>query len=217
MVTQIGFAFIIALFYQSKYVKMKEFHRRVIFAPAVLAPMVVGILWQLIYRTDVGFLAVFLRKIGLEHLIIPWLDKPSLVIPAICIALVWQYVGQFTIILTAGMQNVGKDLIEAAKIDGANAVQQATMIVFPLLKPTVFVCTTMCISGCMKMFDIIFSMSGGGPGNASMVTALYSYNLAFKSQKLGYASASAVCMVILSLVLVLASRKLLLGGESHDA
>ncbi len=213
LVTQIGLAFVVALFYQSKYIKLKEFHRRVIYAPAVLGALVVGMIWSLVYRTDIGIFATIMKNLGLEDFIIPWLDSPNLVIPAICLTLTWQFVGQFSIILTAGMQNISKDLIEAAEIDGANAVQRATKIVFPLLTPTVAVCATMCISGCMKLFDIVLSMSGGGPGRSSMVTALYTYQLAFQSQKFGYASAAALCMLVLSLILVMGSRKILLGGE----
>ncbi len=213
LVSQIGLAFVVALFYQSKYVKLKELHRRVIYAPAVLSALVVGMIWSLVYRTDIGIFATIMKNLGLEELIIPWLDSPNLVIPAICLTLTWQFVGQFSIILTAGMQNISKDLIEAAEIDGANAIQRATRIVFPLLTPTVAVCATMCIAGCMKMFDIVLAMSGGGPGRSSMVTSLYTYELAFKSQKMGYASASAILMLVLSLILVMGSRKILLRGD----
>ncbi|MFI3172619.1 MAG: sugar ABC transporter permease [Eubacteriales bacterium] len=213
MISQIGCAFALALIYQSKFIKLKEVHRRIVFLPAILAPLVVGAVWQLVYRTDIGFIAGILEKIGKEEWILPWLDDVNLVIPAICITLTWQYVGQYSIILTAGMQNIGPELSEAAQIDGANAFQRAMHITFPLLKPTIIVCSTMCIAGCMKMFDIIISMSGGGPGSASVVTAVYAYELAFVSQRLGYASAAAICMVILSLTMIIISRKLLSGGD----
>lgn len=211
--TQVGLGFIVALILQSKKVYLKELHRRVIFMPAILSAMVVGMVWRLVYRTDIGFIAVYLKKIGLENWIIPWMDRAKYVIPGICIVLTWQFFGQFAIILTAGMQNVGSEILEAASIDGAGTFQRATRIVLPLLKPTISVCAIMCISGCMKMFDIIIAMSGGGPGTASMLTALYAYNTAFLSQKLGYSSAMAICMLILSLILIVLSRKLILGGK----
>lgn len=216
LVMQTGVAFVIALFYQSKKIRFKEFHRRIIFMPAVLSAMVVGMVWQLVYRTDIGFLAEIMRRLGLEEYIVPWLDSPSLVILAICITLSWQFIGQYSIILTAGMQNISNDVLESAQLDGANTVQRAIYIVFPLLKPTFAVCVTMCIAGCMKLFDIIISMSGGGPGMSSMVTSVYTYELAFTSQLLGYASASAICMVILSLALILIARKVLLKGDKDE-
>ncbi len=216
IIFQIGIAFILALFYQSKAIIMKEFHRRLIFLPAVLAPLVVGMIWQLVYRYDIGLISSVLQLFGLEGNL-PWLNSNTWVIPSICIALVWQFVGQFVIIIMAGMQNVGTDIIEAAEIDGASKFQKARMIIFPLLKPTISVCLLICISGCMKMFDIVLIMSGGGPGFSSMVTALYSYNLAFESQKLGYASATAIGMTILSLILVIISQRVLRGGDRVES
>ena len=213
LVTQVGIAFVVALVFQNKYIKIKEFHRRIIFLPVVMSPVVVGYLWKLIYRTDIGLIAGLFKAMGLEEYVIPWLDNMSLVIPAICLTLTWQYVGQFCIILTAGMQNVGQEIVEAAHIDGANSFQRARLIIWPLLKPTIAVCVTICISGCMKMFDIIYSMTGGGPGTSSMVTALYSYELAFSSQKMGYASSAAICMICLSLVMIVISRKILLKED----
>ncbi len=214
MVFQIGIAFLMALFYQSNAIALKEFHRRVIFLPAVLAPLVVGMLWQLVYRRDIGLISSVFQIFGLEGNF-PWLSSQTWVIPSICIALTWQFVGQFVVIIMAGMQNIGADVIEAAEIDGASKMQKALYITFPLLKTTIGVCVLICISGCMKLFDIIFIMSGGGPGTSSMVTALYAYNLAFRSQKIGYASAAAIGMTILSLLLVLISQKVI-GGKSDD-
>lgn len=214
MISQIGIAFLMALFFQSKAIKFKELHRRVIFLPAVLAPMVVGMVWQLVYRNDIGLIASLLKVIGVEKNF-PWLNSTSWVIPSICLTLTWQFVGQFVIIIMAGMQNISSEISEAAEIDGANKMQRAFYILFPLLKPTISICMLICISGCMKMFDIVFIMSGGGPGKASMVTALYSYNLAFESHKLGYASATAIGMTILSLLLVLLFQWIL-GDNKHE-
>lgn len=215
-VFQIGVAFVLAIVYQSSKIKFKELHRRVVFMPAVLSAMVVGMIWSLVYRTDIGFLAEIMRRIGLEDYILPWLDSPDLVIWAICITLGWQFVGQFSIILTAGMTNVGSELLEAAEIDGANVVQRAVHITFPLLKPTIAVCMTMCIAGCMKLFDIVLVMSGGGPGTSSMVTALYAYQTAMLSSKFGYSSALAICMAALSLVMIIIMRKVLLKGGKDE-
>ncbi|WP_461206234.1 carbohydrate ABC transporter permease [Clostridium sp. DL1XJH146] len=214
IVSQIGIAFLMSLFFQSKKIYFKEFHRKVIFLPSVLAAMVVAMIWQIVYRSDIGLISSVLQKFGLEGNI-PWLSNAKLVIPAICLTLTWQFVGQFVVIIMAGMQNIDGAIVEAAEIDGASAIQRARYITFPLLKPTISICLLICISGCMKMFDIVFGMSGGGPGKSSMVTALYSYNLAFESQKVGYASASAIGMTILSLALVVLFRKLL-GGKNDE-
>ena len=207
IVGQIGFAFVFALMYNSKLVRFKELHRRLIFLPCLLAPAVVGMVWQLVYRIDIGIFAILFRSLNLENWIIPWLDSPKLVMPAISIVLIWQYVGQYCLIIMAGMQNINKSVLEAAEIDGTTAIQRAFYIVFPLLKSTIFVLLMLVISGCMKLFDIFFIMTNGGPGNSSMVAVLYSYNLAFHSNKLGYGSTSAIGVVLLSFLLIIIMKQ----------
>lgn len=208
IVGQIGFAFVFALIYNSKFILGSELHRRVLFLPAVLAPAIVGLVWQLVYRSDVGILATIFRAIGKDNWVLPWLDSPNLVMWAIAIVLIWQFVGEYCLIIMAGMQNISPSIIEAAEIDGASTLQRAFYIIFPLLKSTISVLLIMVIAGCMKLFDIFFIMTNGGPGNSSMVAVLYSYNLAFRSNKLGYGSATAIVVVILSFALIIIMQKL---------
>ncbi len=217
LVTQIGLAFIFAIFIQSKSIYYREAHRRIIFLPAVLAPIVVGMIWQIVYNNDYGMIASVMRFIGFENFKVLWLDSPKMVIFSISIALTWQYVGQFTIIIMAGMQNINSSILEAAVIDGAGIIRRSVSIVLPLLKNTISVCVLMVISGVMKMFDLVFSISGGGPGRASQITALYAFDQAFKVNKLDYASAVAVVMVILSLLLIAIFRLFMsrLGGADE--
>lgn len=214
LITQIGLAFVFAVFIQNKSIVFREAHRRIIFLPAVLAPIVVGLIWQIVYNHDYGLIANFMRFIGFKDFKVLWLDSPKLVIFSIAIALTWQYVGQFTIIIMAGMQNISSSIIEAATIDGAGVIRRSVSIVLPLLKNTISVCILMVISGVMKMFALVFSMTGGGPGRASQLTALYAFDQAFLVYKLSYASAISVVMVILSLVLIAMFRSFTnrLGG-----
>ncbi len=209
LIFQLGFAFLFALFVQSKRVKLKGFHRRAIFLPSVLSSFVVALIWQIVYNKNFGLISAVAEKIGLEDKVPLWLDDPKIVINSLAIVLIWQFVGQYVIILMAGLQNVDQSLMEAAMMDGANTFQSTLHITLPLMKPTLIVCITLCISGCMKLFDTIYALTGGGPGSSSMVTAMYAYNQAFKLKQFGYASAVSIGMIILSLILVLASRKIL--------
>lgn len=208
IVFQIGLAYIFALFIQNKYVKMKEFHRKVIFLPAVLSPILVGLVWKLVYNVDIGLIANVMKAIGLGDHLIYWLDDPKLVILSICLTLVWQYVGQFSIIIMAGMQNINTGIIEAAEIDGASAFQKSWHVILPNLKSTLFVCLIICISGVMKMFDIIYVMTGGGPGSESMVTALYAFQVGTKLQNYSYSATLSICIVVLSLLLITLANRL---------
>lgn len=208
LISQIGLAYIFALFIQNKFVKIQEFHRKVIFLPAILSPVLVGLIWKLVYNVDIGFIANIMKKAGAGDKLIYWLDDPKIALYSICIALTWQYVGQFSIILMAGMQNINQSIIEQAEIDGANSFQKSFFVIMPNLKSTFFVCIVLCISGCMKMFDIIYVMTGGGPGRATMVTALYAYNTGIKVQKYSYSAAISVGIIILSLILIVFARAL---------
>ncbi|MRY42751.1 ABC transporter permease subunit, partial [Parabacteroides distasonis] len=141
------------------------------------------------------------------------LDDPNLVIWSLSIVLIWQFVGQYVIIIMTGLQNVDPSLLEAAQIDGASNFQSIKYITLPLMKPTLFVCVTLCISGCMKLFDTIYALTGGGPGRSSTVTALYAYDVAFKLKDLGYASAVSMGMIILSLLLIIIAKRIMSRKE----
>lgn len=217
LVTQIGTAFVFSMIIQSKLIRFKEFHKKIIFLPSILAPFVVGLMWQIVYNADYGLIAGVMKVVGLGEHLVPWLDEPKLVIFSIAIVLTWQYVGQFSIIILAGIQNINPSVIEAAEVDGANAIQRSLYVVLPQLKPTLSVLVMLVISGAMKMFALVFSISGGGPGTASQITALYAFNTAFKVHKLGYSSAIAVGMVFLSLALVVFFKTgMTLIGDKDD-
>ncbi len=217
LISQIGLAFIFSIFIQNKTIKLKELHRRIIFLPAVLAPFVVGIMWQIVYNADYGLIAGVMKAIGLGNHLVRWLDNPDLVIFSISIVLTWQYVGQFVVIIMAGMQGINPSVLEAAEVDGASSFQRAIRVELPLLKNTLAVCVLICISGCMKMFELVYAITAGGPGTASQLTALYAFDTAFKVQKLGYSSAIAIGMIILSFALVAIYQTLMrmLGGRDE--
>mgnify|MGYP000055096638 CR=1 FL=1 len=202
LVFQIGLAFVFAIVVQNKRVKFQGFHRRVIFLPSVLSSVVVAMIWQIVYNKDIGLISAIMEKIGMEDIVPLWLDDPKIVIYSLAIVLIWQFVGQYVIIMMAGFQNVDTSLMEAAKIDGASYSQTVRYVTLPLMKPTLSVCVTLCVSGCMKLFDTIYAMTGGGPGRSSTVTALYAYDVAFKTKQLSYASAVSIGMIILSVILI---------------
>ena len=164
--------------------------------------VVVAMIWQIVYNKDIGLISAIMEKIGMEDIVPLWLDDPKIVIYSLAIVLIWQFVGQYVIIMMAGFQNVDTSLMEAAKIDGASYSQTVRYVTLPLMKPTLSVCVTLCVSGCMKLFDTIYAMTGGGPGRSSTVTALYAYDVAFKTKQLSYASAVSIGMIILSVILI---------------
>ncbi len=213
---QVGIAFVVSALLMSKLLKWREFHRVVIFLPVVLSAVVIGFLWTIIYSKDMGLLNWLLKALHLESFIIPWLDDPRYVIYTVTIPLIWQYIGFYLIIFMAAMQSIPKDIFEVADIDGATGIKKAVYITLPLLYDTLKVAIMLCIAGNMKVFDHIYVMTGGGPGKSSTVMAQYAYDNSFVMFKLGYGSAISIGILVLSLALILLSRKLM-GGNKNEA
>lgn len=210
VIGQIGLALLLTGFFASKLLRLREFHRAVIFIPVVLSAVVVGFLWTLIYNKDIGFLNMLLEALHMQGLIKPWLDDPKIVIFSVSIPLVWQYIGEYLVIFMAAIQGIDPAVLEVAQIDGCTGLRKMRHIILPLISDTILVAVMLCIAGNMKVFDSIFVMTGGGPGISSMVMAQYAYKISFQQFKLGYGSTISVGILVLSMGLVLLSRKL--GG-----
>lgn len=214
VIGQVGIAFLISVVLTRAWIKWKQFHRVVIFIPNVLAAVVIGFLWSMVYSQQNGLVNMLLEALGLESWIQAWLDDPNIVMGSVTIPLIWQFIGFYLIIFMAAMQNIPDDLYEAAKIDGASAWKQTWFITIPMLKSTFKVTIMLCIAGNMKVFDHIFVMTGGGPGNSSTVMAQYAYDVSFDRFDLGYGSAVSIGMLVLSLGMVLLSQFIGKGEES---
>lgn len=209
IIGQIGIAFIFVLMINSKLVKLKGIHRTFGFFPSTVAAVSIGFIWKMIYDYNRGLINWFLDKIGRSDLQQVWLNNESLVMLLVAIPLVWQWIGYYMVILLSAISSIDQEIFEVAELDGANAVQRAVYIVFPLVKNTILVCITLCIAGNMKAFDNIYVMTSGGPGNASMVMAMYGYQVSFSQQNMGYGSAISVGIFVLSLLVIGGSQWLI--------
>jgi raffinose/stachyose/melibiose transport system permease protein len=170
----------------------------------------------MIYNKDYGLLDAVLRKIGLGSLILPWLDNPKFVMISVSIPIIWQYIGFYLVIFLAAFQSIDPEVFESAEIDGAVGAKRALYITIPLLMDTLKIAVMLCIAGNMKIFDQIYVMTGGGPGNSSTVLAQYAYQNSFRMFKLGYGSAISIGILVLSTSIILISRKLW-GGNGSEA
>lgn len=216
LVGQIGIAFILAIFLNGRFARLKGFHRTMSYFPAVLSAIVIGFVWSLIYDYNYGFLNGFLKAIGREDLAQAWLNNDKIVLWLVVVPLVWQFIGYYMIIIMSALSSVDPQIFEVAEIDGATGWKRAVYITLPLVKNTLIVCVTLCIAGNMKIFDLIYSMTGGGPGTSSSVMAMYAYNSSFLSYKMGYGSAMSIVILVVSLVLVGGSRSLLMRFGKED-
>jgi raffinose/stachyose/melibiose transport system permease protein len=176
------------------------FFRTLFFLPFVLPLVVVGIVWQWIYHPLFGVLNSGLDAVGLGSLSRGWLADPHAALYAVLIAAIWGATGFCFLILHAALQNVDMSTVEASMIDGANWFQRARHVIIPQIAPQLTMVTAVTLIGGFAVFDIIFVMTGGGPGNASEVLATYTYKTAFQQNQAGYGSALAMLITILSLV-----------------
>ncbi len=215
IIGQIGIAFILVLMINSRLVKLKGIHRTFGFFPSTIAAVSIGFIWKMVYDYNRGILNWFLGVIGREDLQQVWLSNEKLVMLLVAIPLVWQWIGYYMVIILSAISSIDTEIFEVAELDGANAVQRAIYIVLPLIKNTLLVCVTLCIAGNMKAFDNIYVMTSGGPGKASMVMAMYGYNVSFAENNLGYGSTISVGIFVMSL-LVIGGSQWIIGLLTKD-
>jgi ABC-type sugar transport system permease subunit len=195
----IGFLLAVAI---ERRVHGWQFFKIVYFLPVMMPITVVGLLWGRIYDPTMGPLNALLRGIGVST---PpeWLGNASMALPAVIAVTIWQYSGFPMIILLAAMENIPTDLHDAATIDGVNIWNRVRHIIFPLVQPVFAVIIMLQIIFSFKVFDIVWVMTQGGPGEASDVLGVYLYKAAFTYERFGYGSAVAVMMSLIIFALSL--------------
>jgi len=178
----------------------KTFFRAVFFLPYVLSEVITAIMWLILYNPNPrrGFLNAIINIIpNLEPQ--AWLADTRLVLPAIFVVLTWKYVGFHMLLYITGLQNIPRDIEEAALIDGVNSRQMVTYITLPLLAGTIKTSIYLSIIGSLQVYALVWIMTRGGPVNASEVMSTYMYRYSFVRFELGYGSAVAIIMLFISL------------------
>ncbi len=174
--------------------KLEKFYVTVFFIPVIISSVVIGQLWQKVYNGDYGLLNVLLRSLGYSgH---DWLGDEKTALMCSFIPNLWQYIGYHMLIMYAGIKSISTDISEAAKIDGANRFQTAMRITIPILKPIIQVCVTFSLIGALKIFDLIFVLTGGGPFQSTEVPTIYMYKTTFDQMHYGYGSAISTFVII---------------------
>lgn len=173
MKTVVGLA--LALLLTQKVIKFKNFHRMIIFSPQVMSYLVVGLVFKSMLHPQTGFLNGFLKSVGLNFLAKNWLTDLNIVFPTVISVDTWKGMGYIMVVIIAGLLSISPDYYEAASIDGANFWQKFRLITLPLLKPIIINVTILNVTYGFRVFDMIYSLTNGGPGNATGVinTAVY--------------------------------------------
>lgn len=174
--------------------------RTVFFLPQVLSTVIIALVWQWIYNPIFGLLNQVLDDTGLESWSRGWLGDTTWALYAVLAAAIWATIGFVFVIFLAGLQNVSRDLIEAATLDGANGWQRFWDVTVPQMANVITVVAALLLIGGFSVFDIIFVMTGGGPANSTEVIATYAYTEAFTQNHVGYASTLTLVMTGITLI-----------------
>ena len=177
-------------------VKKESFFRTVYFIPVIISTVVIGQLWLKIYNPDYGLLNFFLRAAGLENLTRVWIGDIKTVLVSVFVPSLWQYVGYHLLLMYAAIKSIAPEIYEAARIDGSGPVQTAFKVTVPLITPMLKVCVTLSVIGSLKVFDLIYVLTNGGPAHASEVPSTLMVKTIFLSYRYGYGSAMAVFIIL---------------------
>lgn len=206
IVVPMSIGFILAVVIESIH-KGKSLVRGLTFFPNILPLVAVGLIWTWIYNPVFGLLNASLEAIGLESLKTAWLGERSTALLSTFVAASWQYIPFCMVIFMSGLQSIPVELYEASRIDGARALQQFRHITVPLMRETTTVVLVLSIIGSFKVFDIIYAMTGGGPNGATETVAIYLYSRAFRWFQMGYASAMAILLTLVIMVITIIQIK----------
>ena len=198
VVFSIIFALLFAI-WLNKPGRIWSFAQSAIFIPYIVSFVTISLVWLWLMDPQVGLLNTLLGVFGISY---PWLFDTKTVIPSLVLVSVWKYVGYYMLLLIAALQNIPRDIYEAAKIDGASAPTVFIRITLPLITPSLFFVLVVSTTEALRIFDPINIMTQGGPINASSVFVYFIYEYAFKYFRIGYASAAGVILFLIIGVLV---------------
>ncbi|MFF7881167.1 carbohydrate ABC transporter permease [Streptomyces sp. NPDC020794] len=186
--------------------------RTVAFLPQVLSGVIVGYVWRYILAQD-GILDNVLISLGIIDRPITWLGSPHLAVLSVGLVAAWVLTGFTTVVHLAALQSIPGELYQAAMVDGAGRWQRFRRITFPMLAPGTTISVTISLITMLKLYDIIAVLTSGGPANSTQSTALYIIQLAFTDDRYGYASAVAMLLLVVSIVMALSVTALLRRRE----
>ncbi len=194
----VGLAVALAL---NAQIKANRFFRVLAILPWTVPDVISGLIWRFMYNPTSGIINNLLIKNGLTKTYIEWLALPNLALPSVIFADVWRGYPFVMIILLAGLQAIPRELYEAAKLDGATTLQEFRHVTIPLLSRMIIIAVALDTIWQFRRFGLVYNMTLGGPGHVTEILSLYIYKQYFKYFNFEYASAMAVVMAIIMLII----------------
>jgi len=197
----IGFILAYLLTYiATRYRVVSTMFRTVFFLPQVISGFFIGTIFLWIFTSESGYLNIFLKSIGLEQFALSWLGNPKIAIFTFLFVAFWRGFGFYVIFYLAAMQSIPMELYEAAELDGANTFKKALHITFPSVIYTHFSLLIIGTIAALKVFDVVWALTGGGPVHSTEFLTTYLYNkIFFEGVSAGYGSAIAIVLLILAI------------------
>jgi raffinose/stachyose/melibiose transport system permease protein len=194
-------------------VKGSAILRPLVFAPAIVAPILVGLIWIFILDPKIGLLNALLEAVGIA--VQPqWIGGSTLSPYSIAFVYLWQQIGFIVTILYAAIRMLPRDVMEASTLDGASRIQQLRYITVPMLRQSFGICTALVVTGVFKIFELVYALTGGGPVHLSEVMVSYMYYVTFTTLQYSYGMALAVVVFVIG---VLATVATLFGVKRRAA
>ena len=191
-------SFLLALLLNNK-LKFADTSKALVFSPAIIAPIIVGIIWVYILDPKIGVINNILRSIGAGSLAKQWIGGTVLSPYSMAIIYFWQQLGYLTTIFIAGLKMIPEEVLEAVKVDGANAVQRVFYVIIPMMRSSISTVIVLIITGIFKIFEIVQQTTGSGPNHMSETLVTYSYSMTFQSSEYGYGMSIATVTFLISL------------------
>ena len=185
----------------------KSIARVIIYLPAIISPLIMGYIWYFLLQPGRGFLHYAFEQIGIPDLIGNWMNTYSAEMIVLVLVNVWQFAGMTMIIYLSGLQSISSEILEAATIDGATPWQRFRYVTLPSLRPAIRINVVTNIIGSLSVFDVIMSLTEGGPGYATESLSIYIMRMCYGSRT-GYSTAVAIILFLIILLPVLVSLRL---------
>lgn len=211
---QFVFGLIIALILNEITGKIIGVLRPALIVPTIMTPVVVGIIWRLMYNPDIGMLNYFLSLFGFSP--VNWTGMPGTALPSVMMADIWEWTPFMALVMLAGLKSLPQEPFEAAMVDGASAWQKFRYITLPLLAPAMLVALLIRLMDAFKTFDLVFVLTQGGPGMSTEILNYYTYRYGFKFFHLGYASALSWILVVIVTVVSIFFIKIIRSGNTYS-
>lgn len=189
--------------------------RSLFFVPTIISSVAVGFVWTFMYDPTLGLINNLLTRIGLESLAQNWLGNVQLALFSVAAVQAWAHIGQMVILFVAGLQAIPSEILEAARIDGGTRWQVFRQITWPLLAPAAAIVIAYTTIQSFKAFDLIFTMTGGGPAYSTEIISTFIYSSAFTNYSFGLASAASVFFLALICLITFIQFRLLRTDRIH--